>query len=245
MVSLTPEQQARERIDQALEQAGWLIQDYDDMNIDAGRGVAIREYRMKRGHGYADYLLYVDGFPCGALEAKRADSKTVSGVMLQAKKYSDGLPTDLAPPIRPLPFLYVSNGHITDFLNRLDPEPRSRRIFAPHRPETLAEWLKAEPHTARNPDGSSRAADSAKRHPDSPGSHRLPDWPSTLRSRLARLPPIATDPDHKDAIPGMWPNQLRAIHGLEQSLAADKPRALIQMASLYSLYQPLRKDTAG
>ena len=103
MASLTPEQQARERIDHALEQAGWIIQDYDDMNIDAGLGVAIREYRMKRGHGFADYLLYVDGEPCGALEAKRADSQTVSSVMHQAKKYSDGLPNELDPPIRPLP----------------------------------------------------------------------------------------------------------------------------------------------
>lgn len=92
MAPFTPEQQARELIDRALERAGWIIQDYDDMNIDGGRGVAIREYPMKRGHGRADYLLYVDGQPCGALEAKRQDSQTISGVMLQARKYSDGLP---------------------------------------------------------------------------------------------------------------------------------------------------------
>jgi len=45
---------------------------------------------------------------------------------------------------RPLPFLYVSTGVETKFTNSLDPEPRSRRIFAPHRPETLREWLQAD-----------------------------------------------------------------------------------------------------
>jgi hypothetical protein len=44
----------------------------------------------------------------------------------------------------PLPFLYLSTGVETKFTNGLDPEPRSRRMFAPHRPETIREWLQAD-----------------------------------------------------------------------------------------------------
>ena len=45
----------------------------------------------------------------------------------------------------------------------------------------------------------------------------------TLRARLRRMPSLLTD--------GLRPNQIDAIIGLEQSLAEDRPRALIQMAT--------------
>jgi type I restriction enzyme R subunit len=51
LTPLTPEEKARETIDGMLVAAGWLIQDRTDTNIDAGRGVAIREFSL--GHGYA------------------------------------------------------------------------------------------------------------------------------------------------------------------------------------------------
>jgi hypothetical protein len=35
------------------------------MNLDAARGVAIREFPLRSGHGFADYLLYVDGLESG------------------------------------------------------------------------------------------------------------------------------------------------------------------------------------
>jgi len=31
------------------------------MNLSAGRGVAVREFKLAPGHGFADYLLFVDG----------------------------------------------------------------------------------------------------------------------------------------------------------------------------------------
>jgi type I restriction enzyme R subunit len=65
---LTPEQEARMLIDTALGQAGWAVQSRADMNIWAGRGVAVREFLLERGHGYADYLLLVDGRAVGVLE---------------------------------------------------------------------------------------------------------------------------------------------------------------------------------
>ena len=42
----TPEQEAREHIDDALEAAGWVIQDRAEMNLSAGQGVAVREFKM-------------------------------------------------------------------------------------------------------------------------------------------------------------------------------------------------------
>jgi type I site-specific restriction endonuclease len=37
----SPEQKARERIDADLLEAGWKVQDRDDINLTAGRGVAV------------------------------------------------------------------------------------------------------------------------------------------------------------------------------------------------------------
>src|SRR5688572_25232759 len=130
---MTPEQAARERIDAALLSAGWLVQDHALANLRAARGAAIREFPLKRGFGKADYLLFVDGQGVGAVEAKR-EGTTLTGVELQAERYSAGLPAPISAPLRPLPFLYQSTGIETRFTNRLDPEPRSRRLFQFHRP---------------------------------------------------------------------------------------------------------------
>jgi hypothetical protein len=45
----TPEDQAREHIDQALEQAGWRVQDYKSANLHVGRGVILRKCRPDIG----------------------------------------------------------------------------------------------------------------------------------------------------------------------------------------------------
>jgi type I restriction enzyme R subunit len=54
-----PEQQARGNIDVLLKAAGWHVYDAAAANIHAARGVAIREFPLKSGHGFAAYLLYV------------------------------------------------------------------------------------------------------------------------------------------------------------------------------------------
>jgi type I restriction enzyme R subunit len=136
-----PEERARVGIDSALTAAGWIVQDREAMNLSAGRGVAVRAFKLATG--FADYLLFVDGKAVGVLEAK-PEGHTLSGVEVQAEKYSIGLPAGLNPPVEPLPFLYLSTGAVTTFTNLLDPEPRSRRIFRVHQPGTLAEWLAAD-----------------------------------------------------------------------------------------------------
>lgn len=69
-----PEDAAREEIDAALVSAGWAVQDYAQLNLDAAWGVAIREFPLGKGSGAADYLLYVDGQAVGVVEAKKASS---------------------------------------------------------------------------------------------------------------------------------------------------------------------------
>lgn len=42
----------------------------DELDLTAGRGIAVREFKMKAGFGFADFLLYVDRKAIGAVEAK-------------------------------------------------------------------------------------------------------------------------------------------------------------------------------
>ncbi len=135
----TPEQRARREIDGELNSAGWVIQNREDLDLTAGRGIAVREFRMKSGFGFADYLLYADRKALGAVEAKAEG--TLSGVEAQSAKYAAGLPDGLPAHLRPLPFLFESNGNVTYFTNGLDPIPRSRQVFNFPRPETLAELV--------------------------------------------------------------------------------------------------------
>lgn len=141
----TPEARARQNIDAQLTACGWLVQDRHAMNLYAGRGVAVREFPLETG--YADYLLFVDRKAAGVIEAK-AEGIPLAGVAEQASLYSIGLPANIPHVSLPLPFLYESTGVETFFRDNRDPQPRSRRVFTFHRPETLAEWL-AQPETLR------------------------------------------------------------------------------------------------
>lgn len=107
-----PEARAREAIDEALQLAGWLIQDAKDANVDAGPGVAIREFPL--GRDAADSLLYVNGEAVGVIEAKKAGTP-LTGVETQTGRYSQELPASLPARLRSLPFLYESTGFETRF----------------------------------------------------------------------------------------------------------------------------------
>jgi type I restriction enzyme R subunit len=184
---MKPEAQARQQIDAMLQAAGWSVQDYGRLNLGAAPGVAVREFPLQTG--YADYLLFLDRQAAGVIEAKPAGT-TLSGVAEQSAAYLVGLKPGIPHVQFPLPFAYESTGVETLFRDERDPEPRSRRLFAFHRPETLREWL---------------------------------GQPQTLRARLRELPPLHPA--------GLRDCQFEAIRNLEQSFAADRPRALIQMAT--------------
>jgi type I restriction enzyme R subunit len=140
----TPESLAREQIDASLRSAGWIIQDYKAVDLGAARGIALREVPLKSGR--CDYLLLVDRHAVGVIEAKKVGA-TLSTVADQSAHYGQHLPEFLQGTER-LPFFYETTGVETFFRDDRDPEPRSRRVFCFHRPETLAEWL-AEPTTLR------------------------------------------------------------------------------------------------
>jgi type I restriction enzyme R subunit len=183
----TPEQLARQAIDALLAAAGWVLQDRDQFDRNAALGVAVREFPLPAGP--CDYLLFVAGKAAGVIEAKKT-GVTLSGVAEQSEKYMLRLPEHLARWDDLLVYDYESTGAETFFCNRRDPKPRSRRLFAFHRPETLHDWLRQ---------------------------------PDTLRARLRQMPPL--DPR------GLRDCQIEAIAGLEKSLAEDRPRALIQLAT--------------
>jgi type I site-specific restriction endonuclease len=68
IASLSPEAKARVEIDRMLAAAGWVLQAAGRVNLAALRGVAVREFVLKRPHGRVDYLLFVDGEAVGVLE---------------------------------------------------------------------------------------------------------------------------------------------------------------------------------
>jgi len=152
----TPEQRVRREIDADLTAAGWLVQDCHDLDLTAGRGIAIREFPMRSGFGFADYLLYLDRKAVGVVEAKAEG--TLTGVEAQSAKYAAGLPENLPAHVRPLPFLFETNGSVTYFTNGLDPAPRSRQVFNFPRPETLASWVAQSEQLRARPPASGRHA---------------------------------------------------------------------------------------
>src|SRR5438477_302382 len=187
----SPEELAREKIDKLLAECGWIIQNRSTINLSASRGIAIREALLK-DRDEVDYLLFVDGKAIGTVEAK-PEGFTLTGVEEQSGKYGKGL-LDIYPKWRePLPFAYESTGVETQFTNQFDPSPKSRNVFAFHKPETLLEYL--EPDHQLNP----RLANLLT-------TDQMPTW-------------------------NLWSAQIEAIHNLEKSLAANKRRALIQMAT--------------
>ncbi len=188
---LSPEELAREKIDKLVTDCGWTIQNRSTINLSAARGVALREALLK-DRDEVDYLLFVDGKAIGTVEAK-PEGHTLTGVEEQSGKYGKGL-LDIYPKWRePLPFAYESTGVETQFTNQLDPSPKSRNVFAFHRPDTLLEYLE-------------------------------PD--AQLNTRLTKL--LTTD---QMPTTNLWSAQIEAIRNLEKSLAANKRRALIHMAT--------------
>jgi type I restriction enzyme R subunit len=140
-----PEEKARQVIDSLLEASGWKIRNLNELNLGAALGVAVREFPLKTGA--ADYLLFVDRKAVGVIEAK-AEGTTLSGVADQSAKYIAGVPDNLPKVQEPLPFAYESTGTETFYRDNRDPEPRSRRVFAFHKPEYLLE-LANQPDTMR------------------------------------------------------------------------------------------------
>lgn len=140
---MTPEEIARQQIDEKLTQAGWLVQDRKEFDRFAGIGVACREFVMEDGTE-ADYLLFVDGKAAGVIEAKKAGI-VLSGIENQSKGYSCHLPAYVKHYQLPLPYIYESNESEIFFTDLRDPHPVARPVFHFHQPGTLKESLDKGP----------------------------------------------------------------------------------------------------
>ena len=70
-INQNPEQIARDKIDQMLMLAGWVVQSKQKVNLNESKGVAVREYQTDVGP--ADYVLFIDRKPVGIIEAKREE----------------------------------------------------------------------------------------------------------------------------------------------------------------------------
>ncbi|NQY01100.1 MAG: DEAD/DEAH box helicase family protein, partial [Flavobacteriaceae bacterium] len=140
-----PEQIARDKIDQMLVNAGWLVQSKDKVNLSAGIGVALRETNTESGS--ADYILFINSKAVGVIEAKAEDlGYKLLQVEEQSKRYSeDAIKIGKFKLDSEKPFIYESTGTITRFTDFRDPKPRGRNIFSFHKPETIADWIKKGP----------------------------------------------------------------------------------------------------
>lgn len=136
-----PEQIARDKIDQLLLASGWIIQSKLKINLDAGLGVAIREYQTDIGP--ADYVLFVNKKPVGVIEAKREEEAVH---LTMHEDQSEGYAAAKLKYLNndKLQFAYESTGEVTRFTDYRDKKPRSRPVFTFHRPETFADWTKYE-----------------------------------------------------------------------------------------------------
>ena len=147
MNSMTPEEKARQTIDEKLIQSGWAIQNMNELNLSATLGVAVREFPTSTGP--VDYALFVDGKPVGVVEAKRDElGESITDVENQSGRYANSkfkwIKTDYS-----IRFAYEATGKIVRFTDYADIKFRSREVFSFHRPETLQKLLK-QPDTIRN-----------------------------------------------------------------------------------------------
>ena len=131
---MKPEDKARQQIDKMFEDSGWIIQDYGELNLGAGLGVAVREFPISKDN--PDYALFIDRQSVGVVEAKKV-GWTLTGVTTQSEKYIDGLAEKFPNAIRKPPLSYETTGVETTFADRRDPNHRSRQVFTFHRPELL------------------------------------------------------------------------------------------------------------
>lgn len=114
---MKPEEKARERIDQMLEEAGWEVVDRKEITTGM-QAQAVRE-ALCDGNLEADYMLFVGNRAVGVLEAKRVEVDVNTPVVQQqAIAYTHKVPDWCHTWYHPLPIVYVSNGKKTYLLNQ-------------------------------------------------------------------------------------------------------------------------------
>ena len=137
---MTPEEKARQKIDQWFAEAGWKVINREDYEPTC-TAVAIREGLLK-GNLEADYFLFINGKAVGVLEAKREDIDALSDkVCEQAALYAKSVPHIYQAYQKPLPFIFTSNGKELYFCDFREQEQGFKQIIAIPTPYELVKQL--------------------------------------------------------------------------------------------------------
>ena len=137
---MTPEEKARQKIDQWFTEAGWKVINREDYEPTC-TAVAIREGLLK-GNLESDYFLFINGKAVGVLEAKREDIDALSDkVCEQAVLYAKSVPHIYQAYQKPLPFIFTSNGKDLFFCDFREQEQSFRQITAIPTPYELVKQL--------------------------------------------------------------------------------------------------------
>lgn len=131
---MTPEERARQVIDQWFVEAGWKVVDRQEYEPSCN-AVAIREGLLK-GNLEADYFLFIGGKAVGVLEAKKEElDASSSQVCEQAVVYARSVPNCYQAYQRPLPFILTSNGkeiYFCDFREQISHFEQINSIPTPY-----------------------------------------------------------------------------------------------------------------
>jgi hypothetical protein len=121
-----PEAETRhKRIDVMLRDAGWVIQDRRDVNLTANMGVAVREVPLKSGYGFADYLLFIDGYAAGAIGKRKA---TWSDQNADGRWRAYDLKDIMARDKASLDIFWLKDDSLQDTHNLPDPDVIAQKI---------------------------------------------------------------------------------------------------------------------
>ncbi len=137
---MTPEEKARQKIDQWFAESGWKVINREDYE-PTSTAVAIRE-GLLNGNLEADYFLFINGKAVGVLEAKREDVDACSNkVCEQAVLYAKSVPDIYQAYRKPLPFIFTSNGKAIYFCDFREQDSCFKRIMTIPTPYELVKQL--------------------------------------------------------------------------------------------------------
>ena len=137
---MTPEEKARQKIDQWFSDAGWKVVNRDNYEPNC-TAVAIREGLLK-DNLEADYFLFINGKAVGVLEAKREEIDPFSNnVCEQAVLYARNVPNIYQVYQKPLPFIFTSNGKDLYFCDFRKQDSCFKQIMTIPTPHELVKLL--------------------------------------------------------------------------------------------------------
>lgn len=137
---MTPEEKARQKIDQWFTDAGWEVINRDEYE-PTSTAVAIREGLLK-DNLEADYFLFINGKAVGVLEAKREETDAFSSIVCeQAALYAKSVPNIYQTYQRPLPFIFTSNGKELYFCDFREQDHYFKQIMTIPTPHELVKKL--------------------------------------------------------------------------------------------------------